>query len=101
MAAGPTPGPKRGDGIGHSGSTHQKGEQVSAITGHNGTCIVNAGLLPHIPETPRNRKGLKRGRKRLCNAAIPALRLRVERTLGWGDKCKCLLLRFERIQQRH
>jgi hypothetical protein len=28
------------------------------------TCIVNAGLIPHIPENPRNRKRPKRGRER-------------------------------------
>ena len=28
-------------------------------------------------------------------------RLRVERTFAWEDKFKRLLLRFERIQQRH
>jgi len=38
---------------------------------------------------------------RLCNAAIYALRIRVERTFAWEDKFKRLLLRFERIQQRH
>jgi transposase len=63
--------------------------------------IFNAGLIPNIKEKPRNRKGTKRGRKRLFNAAIHALRLRVERTFAWEDKCKRLLLRFERIQQRH
>jgi hypothetical protein len=63
--------------------------------------IFNAGLIPHIPENPRNRKYPKRGRKRLFNAAIHALRLRVERTFAWEDKFKRLLLRFERIQQRH
>jgi hypothetical protein len=68
---------------------------------HNRTCIFNAGLIPNIPENPRNRKYPKRGRKRLCNAAIHALRLRVERTFAWEDKFKRLLLRFERIQQRH
>src|SRR5438067_4483779 len=41
------------------------------------------------------------GRKRLFNAAIHALRMRVERTFAWEDKFKRLLLRFERIQQRH
>src|SRR5438132_4671840 len=30
-----------------------------------------------------------------------ALRMRVERTFAWEDKFKRLLLRFERIQQRH
>jgi hypothetical protein len=43
---------------------------------HNRKCIFNAGMIPNIPENPRNRTGSKRGRKRL-------------------------LLRFERIQQRH
>ena len=63
--------------------------------------MFNAGLMPHIKENPRNRKGTKRGRKRLFNAAIHALRMRVERTFAGEDKCKRLLLRFERIQQRH
>ena len=63
--------------------------------------IFNAGLLPNIPENPRNRKRTKRGRKRVFHAAIHALRLRVEHTLAWEDKCKRLLLRFERSQQRH
>src|SRR5215831_2743111 len=47
---------------------------------HNRKCIFNAGLIPNIKENPRNRKHTKRGRKRLFNAAIHALRLRVERT---------------------
>jgi hypothetical protein len=37
----------------------------------------------------------------LFNATIHALRMRVERTFAWEDKFKRLLLRFERIQQRH
>jgi len=64
---------------------------------HNRQCIFNAGMIPNIKENPRNRKGTKRGRKRLFNAAIHALRMRVERTFAWEDKCKRLLLRFERI----
>jgi hypothetical protein len=68
---------------------------------HHRTCMFNAGMLPHIPENPRHRTYPKRGRKRLCNAAIHALRMRVERPLAWEDKCKRLLIRFERIQQRH
>src|SRR5207302_5068375 len=67
----------------------------------NRKCIFNAGLIPNIPENPRNRKRTKRGRKRFCNAAIHALRMRVERTFAWEDKFKRLLLRFEHIQQRH
>ena len=68
---------------------------------HHRKCIFNAGLIPNIPENPRNRKRTKRGRKRLFNAPIHALRMRVERTFAWEDKFKRLLLRFERIQQRH
>ena len=67
----------------------------------NRKCIFNAGLIPNIKENPRNRKPPKRGRKRFFNAAIHALRMRVERTFAWEDKFKRLLLRFERIQQRH
>jgi len=66
-----------------------------------GKCIFNAGLIPNIKENPRNRKTAKRGRKRLFNTVIHALRMRVERTFAWEDKFKRLLLRFERIQQRH
>jgi transposase len=64
-------------------------------------CIFNAGLIPNIKENPRNRKTTKRGRKRFFNEAIHALRMCVERTFAWEDKFKRLLLRFERIQQRH
>ena len=67
----------------------------------NRKAIFNAGLIPNIKENPRNRKTTKRGRKRLFNATIHALRMRVERTFAWEDKFKRLLLRFERIQQRH
>jgi transposase len=37
----------------------------------------------------------------IISKAIHALRMRVERTFAWEDKFKRLLLRFERIQQRH
>jgi transposase len=68
---------------------------------YNRKCIFNAGMIPNITENPRNRKRTKRGRKRLFNAAIHVLRTRVDRTFAWEDKFKRLLLRFERIQQRH
>jgi transposase len=68
---------------------------------HNRTCIFNAGMIPNITENPRNRKQTKRGRKRFFNAAIHALRTRVDRTFAWEDKFKRLLLRVEHIQQRH
>jgi hypothetical protein len=67
----------------------------------NRKAIFNAGLIPNVKENPRNRKTTKRGRKRLFNHAIHALRDRVERTFAWEDKFKRLLLRFEHIQQRH
>jgi Transposase DDE domain len=67
----------------------------------NRKCIFNAGMIPNIKENPRNRKAPKRGRPRFFNEAIHALRMRVERTFAWEDKFKRLLLRFERIQQRH
>jgi transposase len=67
----------------------------------NRKAIFNAGMIPNIKENPRNRKRPKRGRKRLFNQVIHALRERVERTFAWEDKFKRLLLRFEYIQQRH
>jgi transposase len=67
----------------------------------NRKAIFNAGMIPNIKENPRNRKTPKRGRKRWFNAAIHALRERVERTFAWEDKFKRLLLRFEYHQRRH
>jgi hypothetical protein len=40
----------------------------------NRKVIFNAGMIPNIPENPRNRKTTKRGRKRLFNAVIHTLR---------------------------
>ena len=68
---------------------------------HNRKAIFNAGLIPNIKETPRNRKTPKLGRTRWFNKAIHALRERVERTFAWEDKFKRLLLRFEHLQRRH
>jgi hypothetical protein len=68
---------------------------------HNRKCMCTAGLIPNIKENPRNRKTPKRGRKRLFSVALHTLRMRVERTFAWEDKCKRLLIRFARIQQRH
>jgi transposase len=67
----------------------------------NRKAIFKAGMSPNITENPRHRKSPKRGRKRLFNAVMHALRERVERTFAWEDKFKRLLLRFEHIQQRH
>jgi hypothetical protein len=68
---------------------------------HNRKMIFNAGMIPNITENPRHRKTPQRGRKRLFNEAIHALRAHVERTFAWEDKFKRLLLRFEYMQQRH
>jgi transposase len=68
---------------------------------HNRKCMFNAGVIPNIKENPRNRKRTKRGRKRLFNEAIHALRTRVDRTFAWEDTFKRLLLRFEHMRQRH
>ncbi len=67
----------------------------------NRKVIFNAGMIPNIKENPRNRKATKRGRKRLFNPDIHALRDRVERTFAWEDKFKRLLMRFEHLQRRH
>jgi IS5 family transposase len=47
--------------------------------------MFHAGMIPHIKENPRHRPHTKRGHKRLCNAAIHALHLRVERMCAWED----------------
>ncbi len=67
----------------------------------NRKVTFNAGMIPNIKENPRNRKTTKRGRKRLFNQDIHALRIRVERTFAWEDKFKRLLMRFEHLQRRH
>ena len=67
---------------------------------HNRKCIFKAGMTPNIKANPRNRKRTKRGRKRLFNEVIHALRTRVDRTFAWEDKFK-RRRRFEHIQQRH
>lgn len=54
------------------------------------------GLIPNIPENKRNRKGTKRGRKRLFNGEVYKGRFSSERTFAWVDKFKRLLVRFER-----
>ena len=59
------------------------------------TCF-NHGLIPNLPENPRNRKQPKRGRKRLFNAEVYQRRFCAERTFAWVDKFKRLLIRFER-----
>ena len=59
------------------------------------TCF-NHGLIPNIDETKRNRKGSKRGRKRLFSADVYKRRFTSERSFTWIDKFRALLLRFDR-----
>jgi hypothetical protein len=68
---------------------------------HQRQVIFKAGMIPPITENPRHRNTTKRGRQRLCNAAMPALRDRVARMFAWADKFTRWLRRFEHIQQRH
>jgi transposase len=70
-------------------------------TKENRKAVWNCKLKPNIKENPRNRKYAKRGRKRFFNEDIYKLRFIVERTFAWEDKFKRLLIRFERIHQRH
>jgi len=65
----------------------------------NRKCMFNAGLIPNIKENPRNRKTSNRGRKRLFNAVIHAIGLRVERAFTWEYKFKRLLRKFCGILQ--
>jgi len=60
------------------------------------TCF-NHGLVPNIDENKRNRKGSKRGRKRLFNQAIYKRRFTSERSFAWIDKFRALLVRFDRV----
>lgn len=59
------------------------------------TCF-NHGVIPNIPENPRNRKRAKTGRKPLFNDEVYHQRFSEERTFAWVDKFKRLLIRFER-----
>ena len=74
---------------------------AALIPKRNRKCDLQCGDDPQHHRESAQSQATKRGRKRLFNAAIHALRMRVERTFAWEDKFKRLLLRFERIQQRH
>ncbi len=61
----------------------------------NRKCIFNAGMIPNIPENPRNRKPPKRGRKRLFNEAIHALRINPTTSLQCAAQiCTCKIASF-------
>ena len=59
------------------------------------TCF-NHGMIPNMAENRRNRKGNKRGRKRLFDAEVYKRRFTSERSFAWVDKFRALLVRFER-----
>src|SRR3954447_16960606 len=68
----------------------------------NRKAIFNPGMVPNINAHPRGRKRAKRGRKPFFDAAIFKERFNtIERVLGWEDKFRRLLLRFERLSQLH
>jgi hypothetical protein len=67
----------------------------------NRTATCHAGMIPNRKEKPRHRKPPKRGRTRLGNQAIHAVRERVARTVAWEDTVKRWLRRFAHLQQRH
>ncbi len=63
--------------------------------------LCPAGRIPHSTANPRNRTTPTRRRTRVGNAALHALRERVERTLAWADQCPRLLLCFESPPRWH
>lgn len=56
----------------------------------------NHQVIPNICENKRNRKAVKRGRKRLFDAAIYKQRFSSERSFAWVDKFRALLIRYDR-----
>ena len=55
-------------------------------------------MKPNIPENPRNRKKdkKKKGRPRYFNKKIYLKRFSVERTFGWEDAYRSLVIRYDR-----
>jgi transposase len=56
----------------------------------------NHQVIPNICENKRNRKAVKRGRRRLFDAAIYKQRFTSERSFAWVDKFRALLIRYDR-----
>jgi transposase len=67
----------------------------------NRKLIQQLKIKPNIKENPRNRQNPKRGRKRYFDDEVYKLRFVVERTFAWEDKFRRLLIRWERIHNRH
>jgi len=65
-------------------------------------CMTVVNAPPRLPERVGISLGADRDPGLELSSTLPSmLRMRVERTFAWEDKFKRLLLRFERIQQRH
>jgi transposase len=60
--------------------------------------IWNAGMIPNIPENPRNRDQSKpkRGRPRCFNAKVYKERFAIERCFAWEDTYRTLVISYER-----
>ncbi len=67
----------------------------------NRRIIQQLKMKPNIKENPRNRKKNKPGPKRYFDSEIYKLRFVVERTFGWEDKFRRLLIRWECIHHMH
>ena len=60
--------------------------------------IWNSGMIPNIPENPRNRdvSKPKRGRPRAFNKEIYHDRFSIERSFAWEDTYRQLVISYER-----
>lgn len=69
----------------------------------NRKAIWNRGMLPNIPENPRrrDRSKPKRGRPRFFQKKFYRRRFAVERTFGWEDKYRSLVIRYDRKQANY
>jgi len=60
--------------------------------------IWNSGMIPNIPENPRNRDRSKpkRGRPRSFDKAVYDHRFSIERSFAWEDTYRQLVISYER-----
>jgi len=69
----------------------------------NRKAIWNRGMIPNIPENPRNRDTTKpkQGRPRYFHKKSYDKRFAVERTFGWEDTYRSLVVRYDRKQANY
>ena len=69
----------------------------------NRKAIWNRGMIPNIPENSRRRDTTKPklGRPRHFNKKSYDQRFTVERTFGWEDKYRSLVVRYDRKQANY